>query len=410
MSVPNFWTLVGFEYKKLFLKKSVLIALVFAFGLIIFSCFTMVIGRNRYGNYYTKNMSAYEVMLMDKGYAKALTGRPLDGSLIIEASKAYQKIDNYVGKYTESEEYQKYARPYSSVYTLIDAAYVKPGRAFNIDDFQNISEEDANNYYTIRKKQYRTNLENNPLFSPSDIEKVMQLDTNVQKPFIMHYSDGYQRFFALSLITMAILLFSISFCLSPIFSNEYSKQMDSLILTSKNGRKTFLHAKLFMSISFSFFLSLLFIFSAYFVCMGIYGFEGTHAQIQLLLPAITYNFTMLDVTLLLIITSLFGAFLHTGICMFISAFSKNPIIPMTITSILILAGMSNIGSNSVFFMKARYFLPSTMGSFFDITTQLVFTIFNIQFMLYQMACLIAAILGILFFIVAVQRFKRHQVV
>lgn len=404
----NFWTLVGFEYKKIFYKKSVIMALALGLAIVIFSCFTMVMGKSSQGNYYTEDMSAYDAMLMDKGYEKALEGRPLDGELILEASKAYQKIDKNVTRYTQSESYQKYARPYSSIYTLIDAAYAKAGHAFGVDDFQNISEEMANNYYTIRENQYRTNLTNNPLFSASDVEKIMEMDKGVQKPFIMEYKDGYQRFFALSTSTMVILLFVISFCISPIFSDEYSKRTDSLILTSKNGKNTFLYAKIFTSISATFVLALVFILSTYFICMAIYGFEGTHAQIQLLIPAITYNFTILDMAIILLVTSLFGAFLHTAICMFTSSFSNNSIIPMAITSVLVLVGMFN-GINNVFFIKLRYFLPSAMGSFWDISMQLVFNILGIQMMLYQIICIVGFILGVILLRVAFQNFKKHQV-
>lgn len=404
----NFWSLVGFEYKKIFSKKSVIISLILAFILIIFSCFTMVIGNNSQSNYMSETMSNYEAMLMDKSYEKELEGRPLDSELILEASRAYQKIDKNVAKYTETQEYQKYAIKYSSIYTLIDAAYVQPGKAFNVDDFQNISEKYANDYYTFRENQYRINLSHNSLWSDSDVEKVMEMDKEVQKPFIMSYKDGYQRFFALSVSTMAVLLLIISFCFSPIFSNEYAKRTDSLILTSKNGKSSFIYAKLFTSMSFSFILTLLFVLSVYFTCMGIYGFDGTNAQIQLLIPAITYNFTMRDVFILLVITSIFGSLLHTSICLFVSSISSNSIIPMTITSILIAVGMFN-GINNNFFIKLRYFLPCAMGNFWDITTQLVFDFLGIQFMLYQFICIVAFVVCSLLLLLTFRNFKNHQV-
>lgn len=404
----NFWTLVGFEYKKILHKKTVLIAFTLAMILILFSCFSMVLGGNTQGNYYSESMSAYDAMLLDKSYEKQLEGRELDGELIVEASKAYQKINTIAGRYTDTEEYQKYARPYSSVYTLIDAAYAHAGSAFNVEDFQNITEEDAYNYYAIRENQYRTNLTNNPLFSASDIEVIMAMDKEVQKPFIMSYKDGYQRFFSLSITIMAALLFVLSFAISPIFSDEYSKRTDSLILASKNGKKSLIMAKVFTSLSLTFIATLVFLLSAYFICMAIYGFEGTNAQIQLLMPAITYNFTLLDCTLLLIITSLFGAFLHTALCMFISSLSRNAITPMALTSLLIMAGMINIQFNPII-TKLRYLLPCAMGSFFDIMTQFVFNILGMPIMLYQMACITAFILGILFILLAFQSFRKHQI-
>lgn len=404
----NFWTLVGFEYKKIFHKKSAIITVALALAMVIYFCIIMVIGNSNQSNYYVKDMSAYDAMLIDKGYEKAFDGRELDGNLILETSKAYQKIDKNVARYTESEGYQKYARPYSSIYTIIDSAYAQAGNAFNVEDLQNISEEDANNYYSIRENQYRANLTNNSLFSTSDVEKVMQLDENVKKPFIMSYKDGYQRFFSLSAMTMVLILCVISFCISPIFSDEYSKKTDSLILTSKNGRKYIIYAKMFASISACFGLTVLFIFSAYITCMAVYGFDGTNSQIQLLLPAITYDFTMFDTTILITMTSIFGALLHTAVCMVISSITKNSIIPMAITSITILVGLFN-GIGNDFFVKLRHFFPSAMGSFWDITTQLVFDVFGIQVMLYQITCVVSFIIGAVCLIFAFKNFKRHQI-
>ncbi|MDD3339142.1 MAG: hypothetical protein PHS82_09835 [Lachnospiraceae bacterium] len=404
----NLGSLVGFEFKKILHNKSVIISIVIAFIITVFSCFTMIIGSNRQSNYGSDTMSNYDAMLLDKSYEKEFDGRLLDGELIMEASRAYQKIDENAAKYTESEGYQKYARKYSGIYGLIDAAFAQPGKAFNVNDFQAISEETANNYYAFRESQYRTNLANNGLWSSSDIEKVMEMDEHVQKPFVLSYKDGYQRFFVLSMTTIAILLLVISFCFSPIFSNEYTKKTDALILSSKNGKGTFIHAKIVTSLLFSFSLTLLFILSAYFVCMGIYGFDGTFAQLQLLIPAITYDFTMLDAAVLILVTSIFAAFLHTSICLFISSSSKNIIIPMAVSVVLIAAGMFN-GIDNNFFIKLRYFLPSAMGNFADITTQLVFNVFGIQIMLYQAVCIVAAVVGGLLLLLSYRNFKNHQV-
>ena len=222
----NLWSLVGFEFKKILHNKSLIISIVTAFAVTIFSCFAMIIGSNSQSNYGSENMSNYEAMLTDKSYEKEFDGRQLDGELIMEASRAYQKIDENAAKYTESEGYQKYARKYSGVYGLIDSAFAQPGKAFNVNDFQAISEETANNYYAFRENQYRANLTNNGLWSASDIEKVMEMDAHVQKPFILSYKDGYQRFFVLSMTTIAVLLLVISFCFSPIFSNEYTKKTE----------------------------------------------------------------------------------------------------------------------------------------------------------------------------------------
>ncbi len=408
----NFWSLVRFELKKIVVKKSILVAMGLGLAIVIFSSTAMIIDSNTQSDYGVDGLNNYDSMLLDKGYAKELEGRPLDGQLILEASDAYKKVnlelESGVTKYTDTKEYQTYARKYSSVFNLVDSAYAHNGSAFNVEDFQNITPEMANNYYTYRENQYKTNLANNNLFSESDIEKIMSLDDDVQKPFTMYYTDGYKRFFALSITTMMIALLVLSFCMSPVFCNEYASGTDSLILTSKNGKNTLIYAKIFSSLVITFCLILVFNLVVYFCSMSIYGFDGAKAQIQLIIPVITYNFTMGQVVILIIITSLLGAFLHTSLCLFISSLTSNAIVPMTITTVLVISGMFT-GINNIFLAKLRYFLPIAMGNFWDVMTQLVFDVFGTQIMLYHAISIVAFCIGTLLLVGSYHNFKTHQV-
>lgn len=407
----NFWSLVGYEYKKLLFKKSVMIAVVLVLAFTIFSCFMMVIGSgNTQGNYYTENMSNYESMLLDKSFEQAFAGRELNAELILEASRAYQKVDINVPTYSKTESYQKYGRPYSSIFYLVDSAYARSGNAFGVEDFQNISEEEASNYYATREHQLRENLTNHPSYSESDIEQILAMDKDVKKPFMMAYTDGYQRFFALSSTTMMALLFLLSLIISPIFSSEYSQHIDSLILTSKNGKRSLIYAKFFAAFSISVGLTFIFLMSTYLTCMGIYGFDGTSAQIQLLIPLITYDWTLLETTGILFITSLLGGALHTVICMSVSAYAKKTIMPMAVSMLLIILSMLP-GIQLPFFEEAQYFLPLMMGSFYGtLSTPLIIHWFGVGIPLYQAICIGACVMSILLIIATIRGFRRHQVI
>lgn len=407
----NFWSLVGYEYKKLLCKKSVIIAGMAAFAITIFSCFAMVIGSsNEQGNHYTENMSNYEAMLLDKSYEQTFAGRELNTELILEASRAYQKVDLNVPTYSKTQSYQKYGRPYRSIYYLVDSAYARRGNAFNVQDFQNISKEEASNYYAIREHQLRENLTNNPLYSIEDVDQILAMDKDVKKPFVMWYTDGYQRFFALSITTMMAILFLISLIISPIFSGEYSRHTDSLILTAKNGKRSLIKAKIFAALSISTGMTLIFLLSTYLTCMGIYGFEGTHAQIQLLIPLITYDWTLLETAGILLVTSLLGGIFHTAICMSISAHAKKTVIPMAVSTILIMMGMFN-GIQLPFFEEAKYFLPISMGSFYDtLSIPSIIRWFGVGIPVYQAICIGACMMSTLLIIVTIKGFKRHQVI
>lgn len=399
----NFWNLVGFEYKKIFTKKGVPISICLAILTTILTILLVVMGSDT-----LTGMSSYDTMLMDKEYELELAGRPLDAALILEASAAYREIPDNVYPYTGSKEYLQYARPYSSVYNLINSAYANRGNDFDITDFQSISLADATAYYEIRETQYRANLENNDMYSQANVEKVMALDAEVTKPFTMQYVDGYLRFFAFSTTNAFIVMFLIGFVLSPLFSEEYQRGMDSLILTSKNGKRTQVLAKLVTAVSFSIAIAFIFLFIGYFLCMIVYGAEGANAQIQLHIPRITYNFTMLEVVGLLFVTTIFGSFLMTGICVYLSSIMDKSVTVLAICVVIIILGMVN-GVTLPGFEKVRYFLPSPMATYFDVINQFSFHVLGTQVMLYQMVCIVAAVIGSALLLLAYGNFKRHQV-
>lgn len=343
----NFWTLVKFQYKKIFVRKSVIVVIMLALIATVFTVSGIVLGTN-----HVTGMTNYEEMLMDKEYKLALSNKVLDGEL--KASRAYQQIPANIYPYSDSEEYQKIARPYSSIYRLIGSAYSERGHGFNLDDLQNISEKDAYGYYEKRISQYRLNLENNPLFTAANVEKVMKLDSAVKKPFIMQYTEGYTRFFSFSATNAFIVSFLIAFILSPIFSNEYQNRTDSLILTSKNGKCSQILAKLFTAVTFSSLVTIGLLTFGYLLCMCIFGFEGANAPIQLYTPLLTYNFTMIEVVILLFIITLFASFLMTGICVCLSSAMSKSISVLAIGVIVILLGIFN-GITIPGFEKIRYF-------------------------------------------------------
>ena len=62
----NFWSLVGFEFKKIFQRKSVLVAMLTSLVFITFSGVAMLIGNNSMSDFNSSNMSNYDSLLMDK--------------------------------------------------------------------------------------------------------------------------------------------------------------------------------------------------------------------------------------------------------------------------------------------------------------------------------------------------------
>ena len=100
----QFWTIVGFEYRKILRRRSTWIALaaVLIFALLNSQLYLMG-GSYINGEYLESNRKAME---KDRGYALALSGRAMDGELLTEAARAYQVIPQDAELYQATQEYQ----------------------------------------------------------------------------------------------------------------------------------------------------------------------------------------------------------------------------------------------------------------------------------------------------------------
>ncbi len=402
--MENFWMLVRFEYKKIVQRKSVWVAAMLALGLIVLSTVAAVIGQTDSSD--PDSMTNYEELMLYKEYDLALTGQLLDGDLIMDAAEAYATIPDNVYPYTDSIEYQTYAAPYSLVFKRVDSAYTNRNIPFGYVEMGALTQEQADSYYDIRIEQYRLNLENNPLFSQDNIERIISEDSQVEKPFVLAYSDGYQRNFGLSTSNIAVILLFLAFVCAPICSHEYQSGADALILTAKHGKGKTMAAKTVVMLSIAVVTTLISLSISYFGCMLVYGFEGGSASIQNYIPLLTYDFTMMDVTLLLGVQGLLSALLMTAITLFLSSLTKR-------TSLVLMGGvvivLLDIAGVSPFLEKVRYFLPTTIGSVETVYTQLSFSLFGLDLWLYQAVGLMAVAVSIPLLWLAGRNFKRHQV-
>ncbi len=400
----NFWSLVGFEYKKIFVRKSVFIAMLLLIAATLLSTVATVLGDEDPND--PNSLTRYEEMLIYKEHDLALSGRELTGDLIFEAASVYATIPDNVYPYTDSEEYQTFAMPYSKVFTTVDSAYTNRNEPFGYKEMGTLTKEQAGDYYNIRSDQYRLNLENNPLFTQENVERIIAIDSEVQKPIVLEYADGYMRHIRLSTSNTIVFLLFIAFVVAPIFSGEHQTKTANLILTSKNGKRETILAKFFVAMSIGAGTVVITSLLSYFGCMIVYGFEGANASIQNLIALITYDFTLLEVTIALFTLSLFSAFLMTSIALFASSAGKKNSISLILSVLIIFLEISGLGTA---LGKVQYFLPSAISSFNTFYLQLSFNVFGMELWLYQAVCIVSIIVGGLLLLLTYRNFKQHQV-
>lgn len=404
----NFWNIVGFEFKKIVLKKSIIITILMALALTAVSFVILI-----FGNFY-RNGEVFETQLeaiqKDRAYARSLAGRPINSELLLEASEAYQKIPLTANYYIETEEYELYVRKYSSIGNLMRPVYSSPSIFFEFTDIQNLTKEQADAFYTIRSKKL-TDSVNSLQRNQKSKDTLLLLDEGIKKPFIFDYTDGYTKFFSMMYTVGILISFVLAICLSPIFAAEYTGRTDQLILSSKNGKKQLIYAKLFVGLSLSVVLSTIFTALTYVGSMLIYGSDGANASFQLLVPMCLYPLNMGQFAFIFFASTLFANILIASITMLISARLKSSFAVIIFVFLVIIVPLFiNASDSNVFLHNLVSLFPTNMMTVWNLSSPLLYEIFGLSIEPYIFMPIFAALLSIVLVPFAFKGFKNHQVV
>lgn len=404
--MSNFWNLVGFEYKKILCKKSVQIALLLAFLATVLGVGGTLLGSSYIDGKVSE--SNYDAMVRDRAYARALDGRILNEELIMEAVKAYAKIPE-ANQYQSTQEYQKLARPYSGLYSIIRTIYNTESQRFNMEDFQLLTEEQAGRFYATRR-QKQVQLVGETGMSDKAKEKVLGLDAQIETPFTFSYTDGYTRFFVILYTTSLMSAFVMAVCIAPLFSGEYSTGTDQLLLASRHGKNRLIKAKLFTGFSLAAAICLLLTAVTYIFSMCLFGFDGGSAPLQLYVPMSPYPLTMGQTALLLSICTFFAGILAAAITMLLSARLTSPFGVIILISLLLIVPLFiNVSETYIWLYNLFHLLPTNMSSLPVATDGIQYEFFGLVVRPYVFLPLFAAAVSVLLTPFAYRSFKNHQV-
>ncbi len=190
-----FFEIAGYEFKKVICKKSSVIVLTLVILISAFSVFGTIIGNCYYldenGNEIA--VSRYEDMMTDRRYGEELSGRVIDADLIMEAVEAYKKVPiNKNTWYTDTVEYQQYARKYSDIYGIVRRAFGLQGS----EDFQKLTREQAERFDEVRRGN-RQNVINDSQISENMRAYWQKCFDESPETLTYEYCGGYSRFAAI---------------------------------------------------------------------------------------------------------------------------------------------------------------------------------------------------------------------
>lgn len=401
------WNLVVFEYKKILRKRSIQITLLLAILISIIS-----IPGTLYGSSYIEGKiyeSYFDAMVKDRSYARELSGQELNSSLIMKAVEAYAAIPE-AEKYQETKEYEKYARPYSGIYALTRNIFNTHSRRFNMEDFQTLTKEQAEQIYTLRHQRL-IEIVNGTLMSEKAKKQVIAYDDKVKMPFTYSYTDGYGRFFTVIYTLGVTVAFAMAICIAPLFAGEYTTGADQLILSSRYGKNKLITAKLLTGFSFAAMISLFMTLLGYGLCMGIFGADGGDSPLQLYMILSPYPISLLQTALVLAVSTFFSFFMTAAITMLLSAKFKSPFGVIILAGILLVLPMLfSVPETNIHLYRLYHLLPANMMAFWAVMDgiQYEFLVFVIK--PYVFLPIFAALISVILTPIAYRSFQRHQIV
>ncbi len=404
-----FFNIAGYEFKKVICKKSSVIVLTLVILISAFSVFGTIIGDCYYldenGNEIA--VSRYEDEMTDRRYGEELSGRVIDADLIMEAVEAYKKVpitENIW--YTDTAEYQQYARKYGEIYGIVR-------RALGIkspEEFQKLTREQAERFDEIRRANRQSVIDNSKISENMRAYWQKCLDESPET-LTYEYSGGYSRFAAIMYSTAIIAGAALAILFSGIFSREYTDGAASLILSSKHGKGLVIGAKLFVAFAISAALMLLLIVISYAETMTVWGSGGAEGSLLLLGDIYPYNVTIGQSALLYSVCMLAACLLVTTITALLSAIFKTPFSTVVIMAIFLIAPMFIVlpDSSPIWVFLLENLLPTNMMAFWGAMYEFQYEIFGLMIPPYIFIPIFAVVVSCICAFFAYMVFRKHQI-
>ncbi len=325
-------TLYKYELKKIIGRKICRITLLLCLSVILFLS-VMQLGGKSYVDGEVAD-THYHMFRVDQAYERALSGRAIDDTLLRETMDAYRQIPDPEGRYTLTDEYQTYARPYSAICQLIS-------RWTTLDLLTDIlrADPDEEAFYQARQDFLREHWQNY-LLTDREKEFWSRKETEIHTPFTYYYHEGYTML-SKSFNSLCILIpLFIAVCLSGVFPEEHTRRTDQLILSSAKGKNTVYLAKILAGITVSFAGTFLMLLTSVALCLGIYGTDGFGMQMQVTPYPFSYPMTIGEACLIMGGVALILSVFISVFVMILSETLHSSIAALAVSSALILLSVS----------------------------------------------------------------------
>lgn len=395
-----FFTLLKYEFKKLFKKKSVLITVIISALCIPISLLSDLIFYNVTIDTERGSLSGryLAVLKADIEQDRELSGRPIDDDFLTVLQEA-EKVSEIGKSYDKnSTEYIKYIRAYdeASSYIWVMNGYGDTDGMTAEKLYRTRTEymEDEWDYYLLDKgaKQY-----------------LKAIDDKNAKPFTYRYCSAYRVINQGISMGGMLLAFAAAICIPGIFIEDKRTRTDRIVYSSRHGKTLVYIAKMTAAAIFLMADFLLVAVMSVIISAPFYGFDGFNAPVQMIDPMLTINFTCGEAVLILIGMGIAEALILSVICMIISEITSSGK-PVIVTMFLMLSAgsMVTIEPTHKILIRLWDILPSQIAFDDSAFSVNLFRFFGKYFFAYQAAPVIYLAVSAVLIWVGYMHYKRYQ--
>lgn len=339
--MSNFKDMYVFELRKIFKRKIVWITLAI---MLVISCY-MGMGQALATYTYTDagsgkkvEGSGYEVIQRNKANALTIQGKLIDDALLDEVRESYRGVYyegdgsiNGIEVVTVSAEIEGESVAEAEVRRMeqerLKSIYEYVCRITG--DYNAIHDITAADLYKERMDyvQEKTKWQ---MLTEGEVQYWEVQEDCISKPFVYGYADGWDLIIEEIYSLNVLLLLIIAICLSTVFAEEHVRKTDQLILCSKYGKKTLYMAKVLAGVTFGLSCAVAMLVASIVPTLLIYGSEGFDVVLQIYAPMASWNITMGQAVLLMVVIYLVVAVFYSIFTMFLSEALGNSVAVMGI--------------------------------------------------------------------------------
>ncbi|MCL2189396.1 MAG: ABC transporter permease [Defluviitaleaceae bacterium] len=298
-------TLMGYEWKKIFMQKRVIA---------VFAVIFILICIGQVGDLIqplSPIPDAVQTMRNNREHARALTGRELDGDFLYEI-------------FRETEGQNFWLSPYRNIWHIIRF----------MGEVE--SPEEAVAFYTNRDNRFAMLPEDEFLMnrvSEGGARWIMQKNEQLPAPWVFAYTGGFDIFLNRANTVAIFLFFVIAICIASLFAAEHQTGVAPIMLAAKYGKSKLIWAKIFTAAGISLGLSLLFTLSTLAISLLAFGADGGWAMLQLRIPFAVYSLTLSQAAWILIINVCLRAFYLGALVALFSALTRSAFVSLILATV-----------------------------------------------------------------------------